>query len=320
MNQDWQTILFYIIVLGFMLLTFFVVRRLLQTKKKLDHITASLETSEKYKESYFFEYEGQNLYYEFSRNTLAEECIVFIHGIGASSFSFRFMDDYFKDSYSILKLDLLGFGKSSKDPKIDLSAAFHAKVINALIEDLKIKKPILVGSSMGGAISLYLAKFYPNSFSKVIAMTPAIALKRLRFFHLATFQGLAKGIGTRLVNREFIRRQLNNVMNDKSKITEEVIDRYYEPYHQDVDAMLCLLHSAQLMKDQNSWNELKEVSAKVLLLWGENDKVTPIRHKFRFHKHFPDWQIKVHPEAGHHIHEDDPEWVAQSILKFIKSQ
>ncbi|MEC9281192.1 MAG: alpha/beta hydrolase [Bdellovibrionota bacterium] len=299
---------------------FFILRRLSKRAKLLDHSAIYPEFNEKTKESYFFDFEGQNLYYEYIKNKSATNCIVFIHGIGASSYSFRFMDEYFKDSYSILKLDLLGFGKSSKDPKIDLSAGYHTQVIRALLDHLEIENPVLVGSSMGGAISLYLAKYYPKRFPLVIAMTPAIALKRLRFFHLATFQGLAKGIGTRLVNREFIRRQLNNVMSDKSKITEEVIDHYYEPYHQDVDAMLCLLHSAQLMRDQNSWQELKEVSAKVLLLWGEKDKVTPIRHKFRFHKHFPKWQIKVHPDAGHHIHEDDPEWVAQAILNFIDSQ
>ena len=269
-------------------------------------------------EESFHNFEGESLYYIYRRNLKAQKTIVLLHGIGASSYCYRLLSPLLEKDYSVLMVDLLGFGKSSKNAKLDLNVKLHCSAIHSLVQKLELNNVAVLGSSMGGAISLYLASFHPNTYSEVIGISPALALKRLSFFHLPTLAGLAKGIGRQLVTRDFIRKQLLNVYSDRSLITEDVIENYFEPYRNNVDAMLCLLHSTSVMKNSRSWEELKDLEARVLILWGEKDKVTPIRHKSRFQKHFPGWKIKVHPKAGHHVQEDSPEWVASVVDAFLK--
>ena len=86
-----------------------------------------------------------------------EEMLLLIHGLGCAKASFKdiWARDEFKP-YSILAVDLIGFGDSSKSPyfsyKIEDHAIICAKVLNALPS----KNIHIIAHSMGGAIGLLL--------------------------------------------------------------------------------------------------------------------------------------------------------------------
>ena len=268
----------------------------------------------------YFVYQGQELHYSYSPPVTRHlPNFVLIHGLAASRYCYRFVAaDLQQRGFGVLAIDLIGFGQSSKDPRFDYSAENMASSVHALLVHLNLQNVVLLGSSMGASIGLYMARLFPQSYPKVVAISPAIGLKRLLLLPIPAIASLAKNFGKRLVGRDFIRKQLENIFTNKTLITEDCIDAYHAPYKDNVDAMLCLIRCLPILQRQEAWQDLQPLTAQVLLIWGEKDRVTPVRHKYRFEKHFPHWQIRIHPSAGHHVQEDEPKWLMDCVQSFLQ--
>lgn len=114
-----------------------------------------------------------NMYYE-EVNSEKEKTIIFLHGWGLSQeeFSeFKLLDCRF------VAVDFVGFGKSSK---IDRAYNLYDYVyhIHALVEQLNITNPILVGHSFGGRVAILYSYLYNTS--KVILVNSAGIRKKKR--------------------------------------------------------------------------------------------------------------------------------------------
>jgi pimeloyl-ACP methyl ester carboxylesterase len=95
----------------------------------------------------------------------SSEVILFIHGLACSMDSFQnvFDEDYFPDK-SLLLVDLIGFGKSSKHEDFSYSMEGQAKIIENLLSILPKWNLQIAAHSMGGAIALL---FSNEIFSRV---------------------------------------------------------------------------------------------------------------------------------------------------------
>jgi len=71
--------------------------------------------------------------------------------------------------FRVVALDLRGHGESDRGRK-DLKVADLAQDVDALIEQLKLKDVVLVGSSMGGSVSLAAAKDNPGTVVGVVCV------------------------------------------------------------------------------------------------------------------------------------------------------
>lgn len=77
-----------------------------------------------------------------------------------------------KKDYSFLSFDFRGHGKSSgKITEFGVDDWF--KDLNNIINNLKIKNIILIGSSLGGWIAMSYALTYPRKVKKLIGLAPA---------------------------------------------------------------------------------------------------------------------------------------------------
>ena len=80
--------------------------------------------------------------------------------------------DFWKESYRkfpeyrVIALDLPGHGKSDK-PKIDYSAEFFAKAVDAVLKKAGVKKAVLAGHSMGAPI---IRKYYERYPKKTVGL------------------------------------------------------------------------------------------------------------------------------------------------------
>ena len=64
-------------------------------------------------------------------------------------------------NYRVIAMDLPGHGKSDK-PKVDYSAEFYAKAVNAVMKKADVKQAVLVGHSMGTPIVRRFYELYPK--------------------------------------------------------------------------------------------------------------------------------------------------------------
>lgn len=74
--------------------------------------------------------------------------LVFIHGINSNGEQWQYQQQYFKDSYRLILIDLPGHGRSP-DAK-DLSVKALAIDLSTVLTKLDIKQPVLYGHSLGG--------------------------------------------------------------------------------------------------------------------------------------------------------------------------
>lgn len=96
--------------------------------------------------------------------------IVFIHGVGLRSECWYQQIEALKDSYQVFAIDMPGHGESdlfsSSEPKL---YDYTEKVARFIIDEVK-QPAIIAGHSMGGLLSLSLAKEYPELCLAVVAM------------------------------------------------------------------------------------------------------------------------------------------------------
>src|SRR6185295_9723838 len=83
--------------------------------------------------------------------------ILFIHGLGASLYSWRFMPAPLSGTHRVILIDLRGAGKSPKPDDKHYSILDQAELLHQFILEHDLKRLTLVGNSYGGAVSLLLA-------------------------------------------------------------------------------------------------------------------------------------------------------------------
>jgi pimeloyl-ACP methyl ester carboxylesterase len=90
----------------------------------------------------------------------SERSILFLHGLGCSKESFEaaFEPGTFPDDVTLIVPDLAGHGESSRPHEFAYSLESHAAVITRLLVEEDVRRPYVVGHSMGGAIGLLCAE------------------------------------------------------------------------------------------------------------------------------------------------------------------
>ena len=115
-------------------------------------------------DKYYKEFNG--LYY-LDINQDEKKTIVFFHGLGVNSQSWKYQIEYFqKKGYRIIAPDFPGFGKSKPIP--DTTVKSVSEEVFLLLNHLKLKSIYAVSISAGGCVLLQILIDRPKLFSKVI--------------------------------------------------------------------------------------------------------------------------------------------------------
>jgi pimeloyl-ACP methyl ester carboxylesterase len=97
------------------------------------------------------------------------ELIIFLPGNSASSIVYQPQIDFFSKYFLAVSVDYLGTGKSDRISDIKENWwKFSARQINALIEHLGYNKAIIVGSSGGSVVAMFLAADFPEKVSCLV--------------------------------------------------------------------------------------------------------------------------------------------------------
>lgn len=85
--------------------------------------------------------------------------IVLLHGWGQNIEMMKPIGDSLSNDFNILIVDLPGFGLSS-EPTYVWEIKDYVECIHELLKSLKIEKPIMIGHSFGGKITLLYSSMY----------------------------------------------------------------------------------------------------------------------------------------------------------------
>lgn len=105
--------------------------------------------------------------------------------------------DFSDKGFRVIIPDQIGFGKSSKPQSYQFSFSQLAENTNAILDELKIDKTIVLGHSMGGMVATRFALLYPEKVQKLILENP-IGLEDYKIF--AGYQTIDQAYQSELKN------------------------------------------------------------------------------------------------------------------------
>jgi pimeloyl-ACP methyl ester carboxylesterase len=258
--------------------------------------------------------------------------LILIHGFGSSTQQWHRNITSLGCQHPVYALDLAGFGDSQK-----IAASYNVSFWAQQIHDfwrLFIGRPaILVGHSLGALVAATVASEFPETVSGVVLMT--LPATRQEQVSSAWMRGLVSSIERIVANpllirlifniarqRPVIRSALKTAYENKSYVTESVTDSFVKPTTDRGAAQtLCrLTQAATTVSYSKSRQSLLSVLPQpILLMWGANDRITPISQGQSLRKECSTITWEVIPDAGHCFYDECAEPVNSLILHWIET-
>jgi len=102
-----------------------------------------------------------------------DPALVLVHGMACDRTHLRHQFDHLRDRYRVVAVDLRGHGVSDKPDGVYDSATFVGDFL-ALFDALDLDRPVMIGHSLGGSLSLALAVAHPESISGLVMLDSGI--------------------------------------------------------------------------------------------------------------------------------------------------
>jgi pimeloyl-ACP methyl ester carboxylesterase len=250
------------------------------------------------------------------RNTGNGFPLVILHGLYGSSDNWQsFALRMAENNTEVYTVDLRNHGRSPHHPE-NTYKALAGDVIQLIMQ--KIKKPVtLMGHSMGGKTAMYAALAFQEWLDKLIVLdiAPAAypvlhaeiisALKSIDLNALASRNEADRLLSEKIKQedtRQFLLKGLYRTDDNRFawRFNLEVLDKEIERIGDKID----------------SKNRFEKPA---LFIRGEQSGYVRDEHIEHIRKLFPYAEMRTAPGAGHWIHADNPQWLMNEVLNFLKS-
>ena len=204
--------------------------------------------------------------------------------------------------YKVFVPDLPGFGDAPQ-PSSPWTINNYVDWANDFCEKNNLSQVFLLGHSFGGSVATKFSIKYPEKVKKLILVDSAgIRKKRLK-------KEIQKTVA-HFLNRfsflpfyKFFRKIAYRTLFKTSDylLTEGIMKRtYLNVIGEDISSIFV------------------NISIPTLLIWGEKDKITPLKHAYYIKEKIPGAKLEIIPEVKHNAHREAPEILVRKILNYIK--
>jgi len=206
------------------------------------------------------------------------------------------------NEHRAVRLDLPGFGATDM-PALSWSVSDYAKFVQAFLDKLDIKPDILIGHSMGGRIAIRGIADGIFAPRKLVLIASAGAAERnaLRAAALLVLAKIVKTI---------------TAIPPLDQMQEPLRRLVYGPTRSDYENSGALRETFLKQISENLVEASKKIAMPTLLLWGSEDSQTPVAEGMRLHESIKGSALHITEGAGHFVHREHPEKVADLIKKF----
>jgi 2-hydroxy-6-oxonona-2,4-dienedioate hydrolase len=211
------------------------------------------------------------------------EPLMLVHGLFGALSNFKDLIDYFSKRNKVVVPML---------PLFDLDL-LHTTVgglekhVQKFIEFKDYKNIHLLGNSLGGHVALVHVLKHPERIKSLI---------------LTGSSGLFEnGMGDTYPKRgdyEYIRKKTEVTFYDPAMATKELVDEVYDIVNQRIKVIKVIALAKSAIRN-NLGDELKEIKTPTLLIWGNNDTITPPFVGKEFNKLIPNSELHLIDKCGH---------------------
>lgn len=236
--------------------------------------------------------------------------IVLIHGTAASLHTWDAWTDELKKTNRVIRMDLPAFGITGPNKNADYSIEAYTTFLHSFLEKLKLEKFHLAGNSLGGNIAWNYTADYPNKVEKLI-LVDASGLPTNKsqpaIFKMAKTP-ILNSLFLYITPRFLIKKNIEEVYEDDSKITDELINRYHKMALR-VGNRKAFIDRAKTdfkLDTQVNLEKLKSIQTPTLLIWGAKDLWIPLANGIRMNEILVNSKLEVLENSGHVPMEENP--------------
>ena len=199
--------------------------------------------------------------------------------------------------FRLLLVDMPQFGRSEKVVFQEGRLTYVARVLKDFLDQLGIARPHFIGNSMGAQTAFKFAIDYPDRIDRLVAMgngsitqtvftpRPTEGVKMIQAFY--------KGAGP---SPEKLRRLIETLVYDASFLTEDLLAQRFAAAN---DPETVALWSKNPPANEEIGALLDKVACRTLLVWGLEDRFSPIEGGLALLKRLKDARLHVFARCGH---------------------
>jgi 2-hydroxy-6-oxonona-2,4-dienedioate hydrolase len=229
------------------------------------------------------------------------EPLLLLHGLFGALSNFSSQIAYFRKQYKVivpllplLELDLL-----------HTTVGGLEKFVHRFIEYRDYKGINVLGNSLGGHVALMYVIKHPE---------------RVRSMILTGSSGLFEnGMGDTYPKRgdyEYIRKKTEVTFYDPAMATKELVDELYETVNVRIKAIKIIALAKSAIRN-NLGEEVNQIQQPTLLIWGNNDSITPPFVGQEFHRLIPNSELHYIDKCGHAPMMERPDEFNAILNKFL---
>lgn len=245
--------------------------------------------------------------------------LVLLHGLGASSFSWRHNRAALSRHFRVITPDLPGHGKSPAPPDGDYRVETLLRGVRDFLDWHKLKSVVLGGNSLGGGLSLLLAGKCPERVRALVLLAPAAASTRIPYaFYLMRAPVLGYALAA-LSGPWFLPWFMRLVYCHPENIIPEALAGYAPPYR-NLSRRLALrrvCRQLEVRPQEEIAGLLRRLTLPASLIWGARDRILPPAQGRWIKNHLPQAEFHLLAEVGHAPQEEAPAVVNKIIIDFL---
>jgi pimeloyl-ACP methyl ester carboxylesterase len=231
--------------------------------------------------------------------------LLFLHGWGANLKTFDTLARHFVDKFRVIRLDFPGFGGSPK-PENDWFIDDYSKLTAEFLKKIDASKVYsIVAHSFGGRVAIRCSSANYLDPKKIILMGAA-GIKPRKTFKMIAYKIIAKA-GKLLTSLPLLSK-LQPLLRKKLYSSIGNTD-----YSQANDMKKIFVNTI----NEDLLPELSKMNQSTLLIWGENDKDTPLSDAHLMSNLIKASKLRVIPNAGHFVYLDSPDEVKRYMDDFL---
>jgi pimeloyl-ACP methyl ester carboxylesterase len=250
--------------------------------------------------------------------------IILLHGGNGSIEFWLYNIATLAQYHQVYAFDMVGSGKSDC-PDASYSLVYQAEFLHGFMSALKIDTATLIGNSMGGGVALEFTRLYPDRVDRLVLVdTMGLGQEISLGIRLITLPAIVNMLRP---GRWMIPRILRSNFHYSTPMLCEWIEFRY-PIFAILGRNRVILKLGQSNFNlagvlpqvyQSILASLPNISQKTLIIWGEFDRIIPVKHAYIAAASLPNSQLEIFPNCGHHPYLEYPAKFDRLVLEFLES-
>lgn len=188
-----------------------------------------------------------------------------------------------------------------------------------LLDRLRIARAVLGGNSLGGEVAWRTALLAPERVAALVlvdASGPRFVPEAVPLGFAIARLPLVNRLSEWVLPRGVVAQSVAGVYGDPSKVTSELVDRYFELTLR-AGNRRALAQRIAVFEQGEDASGLARIRQPTLIVWGGRDRLVPPATAQVFARAIPGSRLVVLPELGHVPQEEDAARSVQPVRAFL---